>query len=152
MLLRAIRDDVVAARQKDRQLADNAWATQRAVSAPDRILAEISAQLSGQESWIKLTPTEAVYKLARFWAPVAGHYVDALDLTREQAEEKMRVLEGPAEAKQVIMDLKNATDGSATTLRISLVREKGYWRAYRVGFSQISVAQLAAQKTTQPGG
>jgi hypothetical protein len=144
VLLRAIRDDVLAVQRHDRETLKRAWSTERSVAAPERIHADVGMARQGGAVVSEYTPAEAVYKIAMLWAPIVAHYVDALDLTREQAEEQMRVLTGSANERHVILDVENPQDHNRTTLQISMVQEKGYWRVYRVGYSAISVAQLAS--------
>jgi len=151
VLLRALRDDVLAARRKDRQAGKQAWATERSLAAPGRILANLSRLLERATMRVELSATEAVYKESKFWAPVVAHYVDCLDLTLEQAEARMYLLkDAAADVQHVLLDVENPADQSKATVKVSLAQEAGYWRVYRVGFNEVSVERLADRRTNVP--
>jgi hypothetical protein len=151
VLLRAIRDDVLASQRGDSVARRAAEAVERSIAAPQRIQQGVRQYTKDQ-----MSAAEAVHSATRFWSPIAAHYVGDLDFTLDDARSRMVMISQSSDAGAVHIDVENPQDHRRTTLAISLARENGYWRVYKVGYSLLSVARMRAGRahatpvTSQP--
>ena len=134
--LKAIREDVLAGNEKDREAA---LAKQFDVCAANIIQAK-------NRSSIKRDPY--IYNVVYHWAPTVSHYVDNFDLDWEQAEKRLvrrdppqeEEVKGQFEKCTVLMELDDPTGdaGARVVMVLWLARDDGYWRVVHLGFDNTS--------------
>jgi len=141
VLLRAIRDDVLAVRK-------NPYTAQTAAYELQRRLAVAEARGQGAEQR---------YEPVRHWAPTLAHYVDGIELDPDAAMSKMYRESRPgSDAAAVFYDMRNPSDGARATAKIYLLKRNGVWRVQRVGYSAVTAARMlalrkhATRPTTRP--
>lgn len=129
VLLRAMRDDALAKSPQDRETALD---KQFDLAASGAITALTPAGF---------TAAETLHRVVSHWTPVVAHYAANFDFDWEAAKDRLVRLsisqaKGETQECQVLMEL-DSPDGDANAravLIVGLIQEKGYWRAYRVGF------------------
>lgn len=136
VLLRALRDDVIATTRDERRAACK---RELNLAAPDAIL-RISRRAYGAAP---IERDETVRKAVDLWAPIVGAYVDSFDLDWESAAPRLvetSVREsslGIGEVKSVLFEAADpgGDPNASVVVQIDLARENGYWRVYGVGFN-----------------
>jgi len=140
VLLRAIRDDVRAA--SDREAGREALARQLAVCDADFIYDDYR-RVFGQRA--VADRDEWVHQQVRLWAPTLAHYVAGLDFDRPTAETLLRVgkpgqhYKWPGQTVAVELPLADPQGHPrrGVVARIWLHQhDLGYWRVFHVGFSR----------------
>jgi len=133
VLLRAIRDDFLAATPQEREKALD---VQFDVAAANAITA-------GSQS--SLTRNELLYYVVHMWTPTVSHYVHDFETEWEHAKERLRraAVREANESKlgrreaQLVMEVKDpgGDPNASALLVVSLVEDNDYWRVMRLGFS-----------------
>ena len=134
--LRAIREDVLAGNEKEREAA---LAKQFDVCAANIIQAK-------NRSSIKRDPY--IYNVVYHWAPTVSHYVKNFDLDWEQAKKRLIRRDPPQnegvkrrfEECTILMELDDPTGdaGARVVMVLWLARDDGYWRVLHLGFDNTS--------------
>lgn len=148
VLLRAIRDDVLAAQRGDNPAREEAEALERSIAAPQRIHQLVKPYFKQSGLPEDVSPAHAVRSATRFWAPIAAHYVADLDLTPEAARARMVLVSQSADVGAVHIDVENPQDHRRTTLAISVTKEDGHWRVFKVDYTLLSVARMSRKRET----
>jgi hypothetical protein len=146
VLLRAIRDDVLAAKRGDNAAREEAEALERSIAAPKRIHQLVKPYFKQSGLPEDVTPARTVRSATRFWAPIAAHYVGDLDLTPEAARARMVLVSQSADVGAVHVDVENPNDHRRTTLAISVAKENGYWRVFKVDYTLLSVERMSRRR------
>jgi len=144
VLLRAIRDDVLAGDKKEREAALD---RQFDVCAPLLIYPRETTAISREE---------ALYRMVSHWAPAVAYYAHDLPTDWESARQRLVQLRTvvrklsesqSAETSQVAIELADP-DGdpnARVVLLVGQVKDQGYWRVHTVAFApQRSVASRSA--------
>lgn len=145
VLLRAIRDDFLAANEAEREAALD---IQFDVAAVDEILAWNS---------MGLTREEALFMMVHNWTPTVSHYVHDFETDWDQARARL-VTHRPRPATeggggksecQVLMEVHDpgGDPNANAVLVVWLVEDQDYWRVLRVGFAP-DRRSLKARKIT----
>ena len=73
VMFQAVRDDIQAAREHNRQAQLEAINLQAGIAASEWMHATFQQALERKSMPVLVTPEESVFKLIRFWAPMLGH-------------------------------------------------------------------------------
>ena len=133
VLLRAIRDDVLAG--ADREARRAALLRQMGVCDPDYIH-ELYKNVMGPRA--VYSRDEWVYKKVRLWAPTLAYYVDSFDVDPGTAKERMEAGEA-GETAHVDFPARDPTGqpGADVVVRVWLHKHQtGNWRVFHVGFAK----------------
>ncbi len=132
VLLRAIRDDVLAETDEARQ---SALDVQFDLCAANRIR---------QANRSSLSDDEFLYEVVRHWAPTISYYVDAIETEWESAKPRMRVgpLASPGHAAQGVQERgvfvqladPSGDPNARVLLLIQVIRDETYWRVMQLQF------------------
>jgi hypothetical protein len=143
VLLRAIADDITAAQNQERDKQKQALNLTFSLAAYSEIEKQI-LQSEGRKDLGK-QPEKKLFKFVKFWAPIAGHYINSFDTDLPAAVKKMKVKptkdEKSANVYYPVCHDPSETDPAkqqTATLNITLVKEKSgvrsYWRVARIGY------------------
>ncbi len=148
VLLRALKEDFLAATPKDRAAALH---IEFDVCAPDAIVSRLPGIL---------TRDELLYRVVHLWSPTIGQYVGDIGSSLEPMETRLiqRGLRQMAGADDGVMECKilinlddpNGDPNAAVVLVLSMVQENKHWRVDRLEFAPTvrSLDKLTASKTT----
>ncbi len=84
---------------------------------------------------------EVVYRVVRYWAPIAARYVGSFERDPARAMTAMRLKQFGESDARVSYDVTDPEDGSKMTFQVYLTPEpdatktRKYWRAYRLGYA-----------------
>jgi len=127
VLLRAVRDDVLA---EDDAARNRALDVELRTTAPEVIYAAHKGRLPRSP----LSRDEVVFETVYTWAPALAYYVDELDFDLAEAERVIRQDKPHTKAGYDVttvglplLDPRNRA--GSVFLSITLVKERGFWRA-----------------------
>ncbi|UCG33579.1 MAG: hypothetical protein JSU68_02885 [Phycisphaerales bacterium] len=146
VLLQAIRQDVAAARARDREAELDAMKLETSLAAPESMLAAYRRVLERGALPVETTAEIAVHKLVRMWAPMLAHYQEAFDTDYDAALANMAVHRQPNSIDAVVLyDVPSDTGEPPATIKAEMRREKDLWRIRRLSFSDDSAAEVRAR-------
>ena len=147
VFFRAAKDDYLAAQEARREDQKKAFHLQIALAAADDI-SNATNQLYARKSLpVQRSRDEAVYLLARVWAPTIAHYINNFSDDRSVMQAKMvtgNLQSGsasqPARSGRVNVLLDVSRDDSNARIQVSMIQQTGgdgkrYWRISEVGFA-----------------
>jgi len=128
VLLRSLRDDVLAAQSGDRERQKEAFRITFSLAAYSDIEKRLLS-MTDQSDRNKAS-TRRIHDVINHWAPIVGHYVRSFDLDEKTAVSRMRTLNMPDNSAvilyEVVHDPKSSdpADRKPVILEVTLVREK----------------------------
>ena len=145
VLLQAVREDVQAARNLDKEAMKEALKLEASLAACEWMYANYKRTLQRMTLPVEVSSDVAVFKLVRMWAPLLAHYAEFFDRDYESAVEHMVAYRGPDQNDAVVLyDVPPTAGESPATVKLELRRERDYWRIRRISFSRTRAAALRA--------
>ena len=149
VLLQAVREDVQAARDRDKEAAKKALRLEASLAAPEWMYSAYKRNLQRAAMPVEVRPDVAVFKLVRMWAPMLAHYADSFDRDYQAAVQNMLVRHQPDQVEAVVFyDVPTASVDSPATVKVELRKEQEHWRVRRISYSDTSVAALRGRQPT----
>jgi len=148
VFLRVARDKRQAVRDDDKEARKKLNKALVSLAAPDRITARYKKFLT--ESQLKSVEANVrINEVARLWGPVVAHYTQCFPTDRRAAIKQMRLIRRSETEVDVDFPVREETYHSSAILRVSMAREKGYWRIWKVGYMGPGAVKRSADSATK---